>query len=214
MGFSHLLNDTETYAFGIDSLIHIAEVAATLKDCLLQSRSLLLSVFSFIEAHYQDSISLRDVAEAVGRSPAYLTDLVRRLTGKTVLCWIVEYRMAEARRLLLKTDQSVEQIVKAVGYVDRRHFSRQFVRLHGMTPQKWRRTHQCSSNRILEVDFQTVRPSELIFQRAMTMTATDAQRLQACVQEITAILYKNTGSDARSENLKPDNAYLQRFSGN
>ena len=44
----------------------------------------LCEVFEFIELNYHQSISLKEVAQAVGYSSAYLTDLVRRLTGKTV----------------------------------------------------------------------------------------------------------------------------------
>lgn len=104
----------------------------------VQSRSLLISVFRFIKENYHNQIGLCDVAKEVNRSPAYLTDFVRRETGKPVLCWIVECRMAHARRLLLETNQSVNQIAELAGYFDRRHFSRQFLRLHNATPQAWR----------------------------------------------------------------------------
>jgi AraC-like DNA-binding protein/mannose-6-phosphate isomerase-like protein (cupin superfamily) len=106
------------------------------------TRPLLTNVFRFIDARYRDPISLSDVAEAVGHAPAYLTDLVRRETGRTVLSWIVERRMAEARYLLLETDQSVEQVAAAVGYRHTSHFIRQFDRLHDMTPSVWRRSQR------------------------------------------------------------------------
>jgi len=167
---------------GIDSYnVNIAidtSIMSRVEKILLQSQPLLNDVFRFIETNYQDSISLREVAEAVGRSPAYLTDLVRRETGKTVLSWIIERRMAEARRLLLETEQSVEQIAETVGYSDRRHFSRQFLRLHKVAPQAWRRTYQSKS----------------IQQKAANVTAAEAQRLQACFQEIAVILNKNTAA--------------------
>lgn len=112
-----------------------------LKKYSLQFSPLLIEVFRFIEVNYHNPISLCDVAKAVARSPAYLTDLVRRETGKTVLNWIVECRMANARCLLRSTDHSVDQIAESVGYLDRRHFSRQFLRLHKATPQAWRHAH-------------------------------------------------------------------------
>lgn len=99
---------------------------------------LLKPVFQFIEAHYQDQISLCDVAKAVGRSPAYLTDLVRRETGRTVLNWIIDRRMVEARRLLLETDQTVQTIAESLGYLDTGHFIRQFRQYCKIPPQAWR----------------------------------------------------------------------------
>lgn len=105
------------------------------------SRSLVSEAIRYIADNYQRSISLCDVAAAMNRSPAYLTDRVRRETGKTVLAWISEYRMANARQLLLHSDYSVSKIAEQVGYFDRRHFSRQFLRFHRMTPKQWRGAH-------------------------------------------------------------------------
>jgi AraC-like DNA-binding protein len=102
----------------------------------------LTEVFHFIEANYHKPITLHDVAQVVGYSRCYLTQLVRRLTGKTVYRWIVERRMAEACSLLLETSQTVEQIAKAVGYQDTAHFFHQFRQLHGTTPIVWRKSHQ------------------------------------------------------------------------
>jgi AraC-like DNA-binding protein/uncharacterized RmlC-like cupin family protein len=99
---------------------------------------LLARVFSFIDTHYREPISLQDVAAAVGHAPTYLASLVRRQTGRTVLAWIVERRMAAARYLLLETDQTVQQVAAAVGYRHTGFFIRQFARLHGMTPHAWR----------------------------------------------------------------------------
>lgn len=95
-------------------------------------------VFRFIEANYNQSITLSDVAQAVGYSPAYLTNLTRRQTGQTVQRWIIERRMTAARLLLLETDQIVEQIAAQVGYHHAVHFFRQFRQFHGTTPNAWR----------------------------------------------------------------------------
>jgi AraC-like DNA-binding protein len=100
--------------------------------------ALIDAVFRFIEQHYQRPIGLRDVARAVHRSPAYLTDRVRRETGRPVLVWLIERRMAEARRLLWSSDLSTEQVALRSGFGDPRHFARQFRRLNGLPPQAWR----------------------------------------------------------------------------
>ncbi|MBH8553842.1 response regulator [Nostocaceae cyanobacterium CENA357] len=109
---------------------------------LLPTCPQLKEVFDFIEANYSQSITLCDVAQAVGYSPAYLTDLVRRQTGKPVNHWIVERRMAAVRTLLLETDQSVNQIAEAVGYQNEGHFYRQFRQYHRTTPQVWRKAQR------------------------------------------------------------------------
>lgn len=106
----------------------------------------LKNVFHFIEANFQRRITLCDVAQAVGYSPAYLTNLVGSQTGRTVNRWIVERRMAEARSLLQQSDMSGVQIARAIGYENTRHFFRQFNQYHGTTPQAWRETHRLTAN--------------------------------------------------------------------
>lgn len=126
-------------------LFDVARVSQPqLKQYSHQSISLLIQVFRFIEANYHQPISLSDVARVVERSPAYLTELVRRETGKTVLNWITEYRMASARRLLMESDRTIDQIAESVGYFDRRHFGRQFLRRHNTTPRAWRLANQAA----------------------------------------------------------------------
>lgn len=105
----------------------------------------LKNVFHFIEANFQQRITLCDVAQAVGYSPAYLTNLVGSQTGRTVNRWIVERRMAEARSLLQQTDLSGVQIARAVGYENTRHFFRQFNQYHGTTPQAWRENNRLAA---------------------------------------------------------------------
>ncbi|WP_052055405.1 helix-turn-helix domain-containing protein [Myxosarcina sp. GI1] len=159
-----------------------------IEQILLQSQPsnpVLSKVFNFIEENYQERIGLREVAEEVKRSPAYLTDLVRRKTGKTVLTWITERRMAEARMLLLKTNQSIEQITEAVGYFDRRHFSRLFLRSHNSTPHAWRMASQSRNDILAQVDRQ----------KFSNFTPTEAQKLKNCLREIAEILYNNTAND-------------------
>ncbi|MFW9262028.1 helix-turn-helix transcriptional regulator [Nostoc sp. CALU 546] len=109
---------------------------------IFPSNPQLSQVFQFIEANYNQPISLSDVAVAVGYCAAYLTDLVRRNTGYTVNDWIVERRMVAARALLLETDQCVSQVAQAVGYQHEGYFFRQFRRHHGITPKAFRKTQR------------------------------------------------------------------------
>lgn len=102
-------------------------------------RPLLGLVFAYIDEHFHEPISLADVARQVHRSRSHLTDLVRRETGRPVLAWIHERRLAEARKLLLGTPLSVEQVAAQVGYADPTALIRHFKRATGLTPAAWRR---------------------------------------------------------------------------
>ncbi len=125
------------------TLVDIARLAQDVVGQLrVQEQPVLAGVFGFIEEHYADPISLKDVARAANLSTGYLTTLTRRRTGRTVLEWIQERRMAEARRLLVETDESVERIGARVGYDDPTYFARRFRGAHKTTPAFWRNANR------------------------------------------------------------------------
>ena len=109
---------------------------------LFASCSQLQAVYDFISTHYQESISLRDVAQHLGFSPAYLTQLVKTHTGEPINQWIIKRRVTAARSLLLETEQSAERIAEAVGYQSINHFFRQFRQYYGTSPKAWRKANR------------------------------------------------------------------------
>ena len=121
-------------------LVSVSRLAAeVVGDLRFNVEPLLAEVFGFVEDRYSERVSLKDVARAVSLSPGHLTTVVRRKTGRTVVEWIAERRMAQARRLLVETDLAVEEVGHRVGYNDPTYFVRSFRRAHGTTPLGWRR---------------------------------------------------------------------------
>ena len=107
-------------------------------DLRIADEPLIADVFAFIEGHYSERVSLRDVAAAVSLSAGHLTTVVRRRTGRTVHEWLTERRMSEARALLIGTDLTIEQVGRRVGYTDAGHFARTFKQAHDASPRAWR----------------------------------------------------------------------------
>jgi AraC family transcriptional activator of pobA len=121
-------------------LVEVSRLAADVAgDLRLRDEPLLADVFGYIEAHFHETISLKDVAWAVSLTPAHLTTVVRRKTGRTVQEWLTERRLAEARRLLVGSDLTVAEVGQRVGYGTSGYFVRSFRRAHGVTPLAWRR---------------------------------------------------------------------------
>jgi AraC family transcriptional activator of pobA len=120
-------------------LIDIARLASDVVGDLRRSgEPLLAEVFTVIDRHLGEPLSLRDVARELSMTPGHLTTVVRRRTGRTVQEWIIERRMAEARSLLAETDMPVGEIARRVGMSDPGYFSRLFRRTHGASPRQWR----------------------------------------------------------------------------
>ena len=120
----------------------LIELARLVRDVVADLRRsgepLLAEAFSVIDRRHAEPLSLRDVASELGMTPAHLTTVVRRRTGRTVQEWIIERRMAEARTLLAETDLPIAEVAGRVGVPDPGYFSRLFSRTHGVSPRKWR----------------------------------------------------------------------------
>jgi AraC-like DNA-binding protein len=120
-------------------LVDVARLGdGVLSDLELNREPLLGEVFAVIERRFAGPLSLREVASEVGISAGHLTTRVRERTGRTVLEWITDRRLVEARRLLATTDLPVATVAAAVGVTDPGYFARIFRRAHGVSPAAWR----------------------------------------------------------------------------
>lgn len=81
----------------------------------------------------------RDVAAAVGLSPAQLRTLFRRNAGCTPREWIAAARLDRGLRLLADTNRPIAEIALACGFGDQTAFTRALARVHGEPPARWRR---------------------------------------------------------------------------
>ncbi|EJL68694.1 DNA-binding domain-containing protein, AraC-type [Chryseobacterium populi] len=81
-------------------------------------------------------------AEALHISPGYLTEVVRKITGKSALYWIQKEILVEAKRLLVFTNLTVKQIAHELGYTDHTYFTRLFSKLEGRSPSDFRDSSQ------------------------------------------------------------------------
>lgn len=104
--------------------------------------SLVADALEYIQRHCFESISLRDVARAVHRSPAHVATTIKRATGYSVGEWISAGRVAEAAACLTHTDDALDDIAERVGWADKTHFIRQFRKAYGVTPAAWRRAQR------------------------------------------------------------------------
>ena len=105
-------------------------------------RSIVTQSLRYIERHCLEPLTLKTVAAAMHRTPAYITTALTRATGRSAVAWIIAGRMAEARRRLLHSDERIDIVAERVGYGDVTHFIRVFRRTHGETPAAWRVAQQ------------------------------------------------------------------------
>jgi len=111
----------------------------------LAGASLSPQALAFITQNATEGISLADVARHVHRSAAHTAAVVKEQTGHTVVEWITQSRLAVARQLLARTDDTIDSIAGRVGYESPSHFHRIFKSHHATSPGAWRRQHHGAS---------------------------------------------------------------------
>lgn len=93
---------------------------------------------ALIEDRYREHWPLSHYAEAMGVTEARLNDICRRIADLPSKRLVHERLMQEARRLLLFTAGSVNEIGYQLGFKDPAYFTRFFSREAGMTPSEYR----------------------------------------------------------------------------
>ena len=102
----------------------------------------LRAVLDYIEECLAEPITLRQLAQLAGVSPRHFERAFRQAVGMPLHAYVIERRVAAARRLLLE-DRTlpVETIAAQVGFSNSSHLALAFRRHTGHSPAAFRRIH-------------------------------------------------------------------------
>lgn len=93
----------------------------------------------YIQQHIYAPVSVKDIADASGRDPAYLSRLFKKETGMPPSQYIENIKLEEAKRLLAEGNASILDISEMLGFCSPSYFSKRFQRRYGQPPSKARR---------------------------------------------------------------------------
>ncbi|KRE75033.1 response regulator transcription factor [Paenibacillus sp. Soil750] len=102
--------------------------------------SAIARVQQFVMANVHKEISLTDAATLVHLNPSYLSQLFKQQTGGKFVDFVIEMRMDEAKRLLVKTSLRVSEIAERLGYADISYFSSTFKKITTYSPLEYRKS--------------------------------------------------------------------------
>ena len=95
---------------------------------------------------YKDmELNLSRIARRMRRPARHVSEAVNRCRGISVSLYVNNFRVAEACRLLRETDEPVTQITFASGFLTKSNFNREFLRVTGLSPIRWR-NHSAQQN--------------------------------------------------------------------
>jgi len=94
-----------------------------------------------VDRHFRDNWPVERYIDALSTTPHLLAKACRNAFGLSVKEFISERRLLEAKRLLLFTVRSVEDIAYEIGLKEAAYFSRFFKASTGMPPSEWRAAH-------------------------------------------------------------------------
>jgi len=102
----------------------------------------------FMEEHYFEDISLRDIARAACLSRYHFCRLFKRQVGITCISYLSQLRIERAKSLLGNTSHPITQICFDVGFNDLSHFERVFRSIAGITPSTYRKRNHLKRQEI------------------------------------------------------------------
>lgn len=95
-------------------------------------------ILSFIHDHYQENLTVEDIARHAGISRNECFRCFKKYVNKKPVEYINEYRLARAARLLRETNDTVTEICIACGFSGSSYFGKLFREAYGTTPLKYR----------------------------------------------------------------------------
>lgn len=98
-------------------------------------------IYGYMAEHFHDEIRLETVASLIHMTPQSFCRYFRKITRKTFVDVLTEYRIRYASQLLLsEADASVSDIGYRSGFGNISHFNRQFRHVTGQTPLQYRKS--------------------------------------------------------------------------
>ncbi|WP_168120531.1 response regulator [Paenibacillus sp. HB172176] len=94
----------------------------------------------YIRSHLHINATVSDYANQVHLSPSYYANLFKKVTGQSVIQFVLQERMEEAKKLLLE-GMTVHEVASSVGYEERAYFSEVFKKQLGQTPTEFRQAY-------------------------------------------------------------------------
>ncbi len=99
-------------------------------------------ILQYIRNNYRrNDFSLEEVADEFGLSRTYVSRIFKKKIGMRYIDYLSNLRMEEAKKELLETDLSIQEIAENVGYFDVPGFRKKFKQMYGINASQYRKQY-------------------------------------------------------------------------
>lgn len=99
-------------------------------------------ICDYVEQHYKEEITLKDIAEELGLNKEYFCRFFKQNTGSSFIPYVNQVRLSHIYQDLLHTDDGVQQIIERHGFLNQKLFYRMFKERYDCTPREVRNMAQ------------------------------------------------------------------------
>ena len=108
-------------------------------NALNRRDSVFEKVFEYIHENSHKKLTNREIADAFGYNPNYISDLLKISTGLPLHKYLLGVRIERAIDLIELGEKSIGEIAEECGFYDIYHFSKAFKSATGVSPSKYRK---------------------------------------------------------------------------
>ena len=103
-----------------------------------EDSKLIISINEYVSEHYQEKITLDDMAKELNYSSGYLCRAFSKYTGISFMEFITKFRIRKSLELFAsEQNYSVSKVATLVGFSDPYYFSKIFKKMTGMSPNHY-----------------------------------------------------------------------------
>lgn len=95
-------------------------------------------IYRYVRKNFQDEISIAEVAQLISMTEPAFCRYFKKVTKKTFISFLNEFRVVHACKLLAEEHMSVSDICFAAGFNNFSHFAKNFKKITGHTPSGYR----------------------------------------------------------------------------
>lgn len=109
------------------------------------STSAVRQSIAFLHEHYAEEHTVAQLAGRINLSARQYTRLFKKITGKSPIDYLNDYRIKRSKELLLQTNEPTRQISSKIGMKDVTYFNRRFKHIVGCSPREYVRKRHLDS---------------------------------------------------------------------